>query len=205
MAAFQEKSDDPRMTSPTLLARLQSLSDHAAWEAFYERYWRLIVSFAMKRGCSEAMSHDVLQETMFILMRVMADFTYDRSQGQFRSYLAKIVDYRIKDAQRRERKYINVDPDQQKSAIQETRHDFKELWDKEWTANLVHLALERVNERLTPVTAESFRMYVMEQMPAEEVAKCLGIKANAVYQHKARVLSLLETEIKSLEREESLI
>jgi len=46
-----------------------------------------------------------------------------------------------------------------------------------------------------------FRAYVMDDTPAAEVARRFGMKENAVYQVKDRMLRRLEQELRALLRE----
>jgi len=93
------------MTSPTLLNKLKDTDDEESWDEFYQLYSTLIVSFCRQRGLPEQMSLDVLQETMVSLLRVIPSFEYNKQKGKFRSFLLRIVDSRMKDLIRRQKKY----------------------------------------------------------------------------------------------------
>jgi len=77
-------------TRVTLLHKVGS-SDELAWEQFYAIYWAPIIGYARKLGLQEAEAHDVLQETMVALMKILPDFEYDRKRGKFRNFLLTIV------------------------------------------------------------------------------------------------------------------
>jgi len=75
-------------------------------------------------------------------------------------------------------------------------------WDKMWDQQLFRTALERVRERVEPVTYRSFEMYVLEERPTAEVQAALGIDdRNTVYQQRSRVIRLLEAEVHRLRLE----
>jgi RNA polymerase sigma-70 factor (ECF subfamily) len=195
------------MTRGSLLVRMQNMDDTDAWETFYQRYSALIFSFSLKRGCSEQMCNDVLQETMVTLMRIMPKFEYNRKKGQFRSYLLKIVHNHIINAYRRDKKYLLVEPDDHAlsasaaNADKTPQQQVCDEWDKEWQQHLMRIALDRVADRLTPKTMEVFRMYVLEQTPVNEVCEKMDVNRNTVYQHRARVIRMLQEEIAGLQEE----
>lgn len=198
---------DHYLTRASLLIRLRDPEDSDAWDTFHRRYSNLILSFAMRRGCTRPMAFDVLQETMITLMRIMPAFTYDRSRGQFRSFLLKIVQNHLVNAFRRERRYAKADTDDGLPA--ERRADdapdpaaaLEADWDHEWQKSCMLEALERVRRRCTPHTFQVFRQYVLEQRPMEQICKELDTNRNTVYQHRARLIRMLKEEVAALQQE----
>jgi DNA-directed RNA polymerase specialized sigma24 family protein len=53
---------------------------------------------------------------------------------------------------------------------------------------------------MEPISFRSFEMYVMEELPANEVAATLGISVNAVYINKCRAIEHLRRTIRELEK-----
>ena len=47
-------------TRYSLLSRLQDWDDQQSWREFFDNYWRLIYSFALKSGLSETEAQDVV-------------------------------------------------------------------------------------------------------------------------------------------------
>jgi DNA-directed RNA polymerase specialized sigma24 family protein len=76
-----------------------------------------------------------------------------------------------------------------------------EEWDRFWNYSLILKALDHTYERVGVTTAESFKMYVLENRPVNEVATKLGIKPNAVYQHRNRVLKRAQEHLKFIKTE----
>src|SRR5262249_383492 len=71
-------------------------------------------------------------------------------------------------------------------------------WDLEHDQQLVRRLLASVQPEFPPRTWEVFRLLVLEDLPAAEVARRLGIQRNAVYVAKARVLARLRQELHGL-------
>jgi len=56
-----------------LLSRLKDWRDDASWQEFFDTYWRLIYGVARKAGLSDAEAQDIVQETVFSVVRVLVD------------------------------------------------------------------------------------------------------------------------------------
>ena len=190
-------------TSPSLLARARDPRDSDAWDQLYRFYAPLIVGFSRTKGCTHDMALDVLQESMVELMKILPRFSYDPAKGQFRSFLLRVVEGRIKDAFKREKWYCSLESDSRHPWARELPDPAVEepgkAWDELWEQNLLLQALERVESRIEPLTYRSFQMYALKGMAVKQVQKELGITdRNAVYQHKNRVLSMLRDEVQVL-------
>lgn len=193
-------------TSPTLLVRLREVDDEDAWERFYDLYSPLILGFSRQQGCSAAQANDVLQETMMCAMRVLSSFAYDPARGQFRSYLLRIVDSRIKDAYRRSKRLCLLGDDSAAEDAVDVLADSSvealgERWDRLWDQNVLLHALARVRKRVNRRTYRSFELSVLQGRPVEDVCREVGVNANTVYQHRARVAGMLRTEVSRLKME----
>ncbi len=200
-----EKRD---LTSATLLIRLRDPNDDEAWERCFRFYRNLILGYAVNRGCTEAMAWDVLQETLLSLIHTMPTFEYDPAKGRFRSFLLKIVRNRTADAFRRERKYLTLSESDRASRSNwilripdEHAENPADEWDRQWEEQLMLTALERVEERLEPLTRKAFLQYVIQNKPAERVCACMEIDRNRLYQIRHRVLSMVMREIHVLRGE----
>jgi RNA polymerase sigma factor (sigma-70 family) len=186
---------------------MQDVHDAQAWDQFYQYYRTFVLNFARNRGCSAQMAQDVLQESLITLTKVMPNFRYDRVKGRYRTYLLTIVSSRIVDAFRRERKYQEFRNSDDEPAerldtladkwVSEWEHD----WEKQWQQHLLIQALERVKTRVKPYIFESFRLYVLEQRPASEVTTTMDIPENTIYQHRRRVIAMLQEEIEAIKLE----
>src|SRR5205823_2324565 len=89
---------DPPEFMPTrssLLSRLKDWDDAAGWREFFDTYWKLIYSAAVKAGLSDAEAQDVVQETVLSVAKKMHGFKYDRALGSFKSWLLQLTHWRI--------------------------------------------------------------------------------------------------------------
>lgn len=191
------------ITRTSLLQSLRRADDDDAWREFFRLYRGLIVGYARTRGCTDDQAKEVLQQTMISLVRVMPCFEYDRSHGKFRSFLLKIVHDHIMDSLRWSRKTraVPLDEGAATQILDEGHRPDPAPWDRRFDQNLLAQALERVRGRVDARTYRSFDLYVLQGKPAPEVAEALALQPNAVYQHRNRVIAMLQREVAALRRE----
>jgi RNA polymerase sigma factor (sigma-70 family) len=194
------------VTPLSLLEKLREGGDDAAWQRFYAFYAPLIVGFCLQKGCSRAMADDILQETMVALLRQMPTFTYDPRRGHFRSFVLKIVHRLAIKAWHRESRYVAADSGSQADWVANVADSQAAQPGPDWDAllhqRLLRDALERVRERVNPQVYRSFELTAIHGRPAAEVMAELGIpSANAVYQHRNRVMRYLEETVAELRQE----
>ena len=66
--------EDSIPTRYSLLSRLQDREDQDSWKDFFDTYWRLIYSFAIKSGLTDAEAQDVVQETVISVAQDIQKF-----------------------------------------------------------------------------------------------------------------------------------
>src|SRR3954462_7972371 len=98
-AGFQR--EDLTTTNYSLLNRLQNWDDHESWKTFFDRYWRLIYSLAIRAGLNHAEAQDVVQETTLQIARNISKFECKREMGTFRGWLRNLTRWRIADQLRK--------------------------------------------------------------------------------------------------------
>jgi RNA polymerase sigma factor (sigma-70 family) len=180
-------------TRVTLIQRLKNPKDAEAWKQFYQFYWEVITGWAQRAGCDYARAQDIFQETMICLMRKLQKFDYDPQQGSFRALLKIITISRVKDMFRREGRYALMEtedvPEQQVNKNQTDQDDII------WTQSILRQALRRCYAKIDQTTYKSFCLYVLDNLPINEVCQRLdNIRPGTVYQQKSRLLQMLENE-----------
>src|SRR5437762_1140989 len=88
---------DPATTRYSLLSRLHDWEDQKSWREFFDTYWRLIYSVAVKSGLNDSEAQDVVQETVISVAKDLHKFKRDRSLGSFRGWLRNVIRWRIAD------------------------------------------------------------------------------------------------------------
>jgi len=196
-------------TRLSLINRLKSDSAEMDWQHFYATYSAVILSFARKRGLDEHSACDALQETMMVVMRKLPTFEYDAARGRFRNWLLTIVANKVREAVRRSHVDRLLSMDAPAGDGAESWHDrfaseapdASENLEEVWRQSLIEEALKQVlsDPRTRPETVEVFRAFALEGRPIAEVAAQFGIKENAVFQIRNRLMTRLNEIIAAME------
>jgi RNA polymerase sigma-70 factor (ECF subfamily) len=193
-------------TRRSLLSRLRSADDHVSWADFFETYWRLIYSVALKSGLSDQDAQDVVQETVLSISKNIGEFRYDPAQGSFKGWLLKTTKWRILDMARRRQRISTreaaLDDKTTEQHIDPGNDELDRLWEVEWQRNLLDTAVLRVKKQVKPKHYQAFELNVVKGWPAAKVADVLGMHTAQVHLAKHRVGKLIKTEIRRLQEKE---
>jgi RNA polymerase sigma-70 factor (ECF subfamily) len=197
-------------TRYSLLSRLQNWDDQQSWKTFFDTYWRLIYSIALKSGLTEAEAQDVVQETIICVAKDITKFKRDRALGSFKGWLRNLTRWRIADQLRKRKpnalgEAVSSNGDISLVDLAEIPDPadagLESLWEAEWQSNLMEAALERVRGRVKEEHYQIFDLNVVRQWPANKVARILEVNIAQVYLAKHRVLALLKREVRMLEKQ----
>ena len=187
-------------TRYSLLSRLQNWDDQESWKDFFDTYWRLIYSVAIRAGLTETEAQDAVQETVISVAKSIHKFKKTSSKGSFRGWLRTITQCRTVDQLRKRRpEEIDAGKIDLQDIVDPASASFESFWDAEWQANLFHAAVERVKRRVKPEHYQIFSLHVLKQLPAGEVAETFGTTIAQVYVIKHRVSALVKKEIRAIE------
>jgi RNA polymerase sigma-70 factor (ECF subfamily) len=191
-------------TRYSLLSRLQNWDDQDSWKDFFDTYWRLIYSVALKSGLTESEAQDVVQETIISVAKNIQKFEPDPKLGSFKGWLRNITRWRIADQLKKRMQNTVVEEKMQPldmAVIPDVASENSELiWEEEWQSNLLAAAIERVKRRVKEEHYQMFDFYVIKQWPVSKVAQRLGVSTARVYLAKHRVAALIRKEVRRLEK-----
>ena len=202
--------DNPDELIPTrrsLILRLRDWDDQASWKDFFETYWKLIYSVALKAGLNDAEAQDVVQETIISVARYIPGFRYDPALGSFKSWLMRITRTRIADHFRKRRfekggkrfpREQAMDPGQMEAYADLGDFDLEAAWNEEWERHILANALAKVRESVNPVQYQIFYLHVCKGLPARQVAASLGVKLAEVYFAKYKVGSATKKAVQQM-------
>jgi RNA polymerase sigma-70 factor (ECF subfamily) len=174
---------------------------------FFDAYWRLIYSVALKAGLTQVEAEEVVQETVICVAKNIQKFKRDRRLGSFKGWLCNLTRWRIAD-QLRKRTRLRQD-DGEVERAPELPQDFSVPvdeaaageWDQEWRLHLVDTAKRRVKARVSEEQYQLFDLYVLKEWPMSRICDVMGVSAARVYLAKHRIKRLLENEVRRLEKE----
>ena len=64
-------ADDMAATRSSLVRRLRKWDDQKSWQTFFNTYWKLIFSVALRQGLSDAEANDAAQETLVAVAKAV--------------------------------------------------------------------------------------------------------------------------------------
>lgn len=191
---------DPTTTRYSLLSRLQDWDDAESWRDFFNTYWWLIYSVAIRSGLTPSEAQDVVQETVISVAKNIHKFKRDRALGSFRGWLRNITQWRIIDQLRkRAPRELDEGDDRLANIADPGQTRLETLWDEEWQLNIFEAAMERVKRRAKEEHYQIFHLHVVKKMPAAEVAETLSVSVAQVYIIKHRISAMIKKEIQALE------
>jgi RNA polymerase sigma-70 factor (ECF subfamily) len=189
------------VTSTTLLDGLRAADDGTVWRLVLDRYRPLVEAYARKLGLAEPDAEDVAQATLLDFWNAYRGGGYDRARGRLSSWLFGIATNRVRswrrsagraDERRGER-------DAQDALGELAAEDeLKKLWERESNDALLWECLRQVRGEVSAETLRAFELFALGERPAEDVARELGMTANAVFQAKRRVLARLRRVLPGL-------
>jgi RNA polymerase sigma-70 factor (ECF subfamily) len=197
-------------TRYSLLSRLQNWDDQESWKDFFDTYWRLIYSIALKSGLNEMEAQDVVQETIICVAKDIDKFKRDPAAGSFKGWLRNLTRWRIADQLRRRKPNVPDNPATAEEhravpALEEIPapdgDGLEKMWEDEWRSNLLEAAVERVRHRIKEEHFQIFDLSVLRQWPAGKVAQALDINVTRIYLTKHRVVALVKKEVRLLEKQ----
>ncbi len=193
--------DESIPTRQSLLNRLKNCDDHESWSEFFNTYWRLIYSVALKAGLTETEAQEVVQETVIRVSKSMPEFTYNPEAGSFKAWLLNLTRWRITDQLRKRRREQSASWDQEKmeELVDPRGLHLERVWDEEWEKNVMETALQRVKAQVSPKQYQIFDLYVLKKWPVPKVASLLGVSPGQVYMARHRISRLVKAEVKKIQ------
>jgi RNA polymerase sigma-70 factor (ECF subfamily) len=204
---MSQKAESLLPTRLSLISRLRNCQDEESWRTFFKTYWKLIYSFAVRCGCTDAEAEEVVQETVISIARKMPEYRYDPAVCSFKGWLMHVTNWRVIDQIRkrpgRGASSVALDADAVKlvdEAVGSGKSDLELLWEQEWQKNLLDAALESVKRKTNPEHYQIFYLLVVKEHSPSRVASLLKVSVARVYLAKHRVGTLVQKEIKTLTR-----
>ena len=182
-------------TSLTLLQHLRQTTDQQARARFVRLYSPLLYHWLRRCGLQDQDALDCMQQIFLTLMQKLPEFER-QPQHRFRGWLWTIT---LNKAREFKRRLVGVTVT---NSVQETElatpDTTEDVAEAEYRNYLVGRALQLMQADFQPATWKACWACVVEERPADEVARELGLSVNAVYLAKVRVLNRLRAELSGL-------
>jgi RNA polymerase sigma-70 factor (ECF subfamily) len=188
-------------TSDSLLDRLRTRPDEAAWRRLDDLYRPLIRRSLLRYPGLGEEAEDVVQDVMEVLVRELPGFHRQRN-GSFRRWLRTVTAHRVLAHHRARQgrpRALGAPPEECPLAqLSDPHSELSTLWDHEHDRYVLRRLLELVEPLFEPTTLAAFRRVVFDEVGAAQVAEELGLSVGAVWLAKSRVLSRLRQEAAGL-------
>jgi RNA polymerase sigma-70 factor (ECF subfamily) len=170
-----------------------------AWGTIHARYQSVILTWCQRRGLSLGGAEDLTQEIWLKLVREI--HKYDPAKGRLRSWLKAVVNNALTDYWRRrqnkpERSGVGGTAFLQQMAgfaHPDAADELSGALERQATSTTTEI-FGRVRARLHETTWRAFEQTLVDQRPAADVARELGISVAAVYKYTYRVKQMLHEE-----------
>ena len=171
-------------TSKTLLEKISS-GDEISWDEFYRKYAPVIKAVAKYKGI-EYDADDICQQVMMHFFKQSKTFKFDPGIAKFRTYLGRIVSWKIIDYYRKKREKLSGELD----AVP-VDAELDKIYMAEWHKVIIAEAEDELRKRVLPDTFQAYQLYAVQGRPVEKVAAFLGCSVNQVYQAKKRCFAMM--------------
>ena len=182
-------------TSFSLLIRLQS-DEPLAWDRFVALYTPLLFYWARRVGLASDEADDYVQDMLILLLDKLKKFEH-RGQGSFRGWLRTVATNKSRERFRR-RSQPGVGGDNRDQDLLADSAESSAFWEQEYRQHLMARALEIMQAEFEPKTWQACWQRIVEDRPAAEVARNLGLSEASVYVYTGRVLRRLREELTEL-------
>lgn len=185
-------------TSPSLLDRLQNDPAPEVWRRWLAAYEPWLRAWLDRHHFQPADVEDLLQNILTVVAEKLRTFIHNGRQGSFRAWLRAILVNQVGTFLRARRRQAGPEPPDWLDKLEDPASELSRQWDQEHDQQVVRRLLAAIRSDFEPGTWEVFRLLVLEDRPAAEVARRCGVERNAVYAVKHRVLTRLRQELRGL-------
>jgi RNA polymerase sigma-70 factor (ECF subfamily) len=188
-------------TSASLLERLRTPHDDAAWRRLDELYRPLIRRWLQRDPTLGQEADDIVQDVMEVLVRELPGFERQRT-GSFRRWLRTVTAHRLSAHYRARRNRpvaLAATPEECPLAqLADPSSELSRQWDEEHDRHVLRRLLDLIAPQFEPNTLAAFRRVAYDGLAPTQAAQELGLSLNAVLLAKSRVLSRLRQEAAGL-------
>lgn len=185
-------------TNPSIFLRLNRTDPalrELAWHEFHQRYAAAIGSFARQLGVPSAEVEDVVQDVLVGFYATAPRFVYDPARGRFRSYLKTCTFHALRRRIGQDVKFRGLALDQ----VDPEALEVEQVWHDVWEQELLRRAVEELRAEIgTTKTFRAFEMYVILDLPPQEVSRQLAMHVDNVYRAKESVTRKLRERLQEI-------
>ncbi len=186
-------------TRNSLILRLSSFSDAAAWEEFVSIYEPLVLRFGKRHGLQDADARELVQNVLLAVAKAVPRWRPDPARGRFRTWLFRIARNQL--IRMMTRRLATADRQSQETSLCQLPSPVtdRQVLEAEYRREVFRTAAAQVRPGFSPSTWDAFWKSSVEQQSVEVVTAALGMTPGAVYVARCRVLHRLREVIRQWE------
>jgi RNA polymerase sigma factor (sigma-70 family) len=185
-------------TNPSIFLRLNrtdTAGRELAWQDFQHRYAAAIAGFARRIGVRVADVEDVVQDVLLGFYAASPTFVYDPAKGRFRSYLKRCTFHAVQRRLGRDAKFCGVPLEQ----VDAEALEVEQVWGDVWEQEQLRRAVEELRQEMgTTKTFRAFEMYVILDLPPQQVSERLAMHIDNVYRAKQSITRMLREKLNTI-------
>lgn len=196
-------------TRASLILRLRSADDAAAWHEFVEIYQPVIQRIARRKGLQDADARDVTQTVLSRIAQVVNRWDPDPAKGTFRGWLFRITHNLVVQFLRERSRNPAAAAAQMAwndvdwSAIAASDSAESRIFLLERERQLFLWSAQRIRREIEPRTWEVFWRTAVLNEPISQVASDLSLRRGTIYVIRSRVMARLRELVREVEFSES--
>lgn len=181
-------------TRSSVIRAVADTENEAAWQRLFDLYAGFIFSIARSKGIKPEDADDIVQAVFADLARKLPEFEYDRSKGRFRSYLIRLVHWRIAD----KLNVIKSDVELKKKTLEAAKDMSaadRSFAEREWQQAALEEALRRIKPEVRPEHYAAFVASTVEGQDTETVMQLYDLSRDNLYQIRKRLTERLRGKV----------
>ena len=189
-------------TRASLILKIADARNARAWDEFARLYQPVVYRLARRRGFQDADAEELVQEVMLAVARAVEGWVPDPERGRFRVWLQRIArNLMINFLTRRKHQVWGTgDSGMQRLLEAECESDsaVSQMFEVEYRREMFGCAAEQVHRDVKENTWQAFWLSTVEDLPALEVARRLGMSIGSIYIARSRVMARLRAEVRRM-------
>lgn len=182
-------------TSISLLDLLKDGEDEQAWQTMVTIYQPLIKKWLGRLGTPANELGDLSQNVMTVVVRKLPEFEHGGRTGAFRSWLRNITRNCLLEFWRKNKQTPvatgKSEFQEQLNQLADQTSELSQMWDREYDEHVLASLMTVIRPEFRSQSWEAFELFVLEGIPATDVAERLGVSANSVFIAKSRIMMRL--------------
>ena len=187
-------------TRASLIVRLANAQNVQAWDEFARLYQPVVYRLARRRGFQHADAEELVQEVMLAVARAVEGFVPDADRGRFRDWLHRIARNLMVNLLTRRKHQVwgtgKTDVQQMLEAKSDAESDVTQMFEIEYRREAFRWAARQVQQEVQQNTWQAFWLSTIDELPAVQVARQLGMSVGSVYIARSRVMARLRRQVR---------